>query len=285
MRTACLQSVNGSRQACVCCHVSAPKLDRIRAITIAEAENHAFSLVVAYAGSGTVHGRRGDYVTALGFLERGLVISHMSDIPLLFPLVAAPLGWVCALAGRRDEGVRLLQDAVQRAEAMEFAANHALRLTWLGEACLLAGDADTAKRHALCAMELAQRLGERGHEAYALRLLGELAMKGSVPDVEQAAEHYRAALAIDPGYKVAHNNLGVALGRQNKPAEAIEHFKRALETDPDYKDAHYNLANALADRGDTAQAIEHYRAALSIDPGYEAARNNLSVLLELQGKK
>ena len=66
-------------------------------------------------------------------------ISHVSDIPLLFPLIAAPLGWVYARAGRHDEGLGLLQDAVQRAEAMEFAANHALRLTWLAEVYLLPG--------------------------------------------------------------------------------------------------------------------------------------------------
>ncbi len=167
-----------------------------QALAIAEAENHAFSLVVAYAGTGLLHGRQNDHARAIGSLEHGLVISHASDIPLLFPLVAAPLGWAYARAGRHDEGVRLLQDAIQRAEAMEFGANHALRLTWLGEACLLAGDEDAAKRHALRAIELARRHGEQGHAAYALRLLGDLAMKGSGANVETAAGHYRAALAL-----------------------------------------------------------------------------------------
>ena len=166
------------------------------AVAIAEAEDHAFSVVVAHTGRGTFHGRQGDYAKAIGSLERGLVISHVSKIPFLFPLIAAPLGWVYARAGRHDEGARLLQDAVQRAEAMKCAANHALRLTWLGEAYLLAGDGDAAKRLALRALELARVHGERGHEAYALRLLGELAMKGSVPDLEKAAEHYRAALTL-----------------------------------------------------------------------------------------
>jgi class 3 adenylate cyclase/tetratricopeptide (TPR) repeat protein len=167
-----------------------------QALGIAEGENHAFSLVVAHAGSGMLRGQQGDYANAIASLERGLVTSRMSDIPLLFPLVAAPLGRVYASAGRHDEGVRLLQDAVQHAEAMGFAADHALRLTWLAEAYLLAGDRDAPKRVALSALELARRHGERGHEAYALRLLGELAMKGSVPDVEQAAGHYREALAL-----------------------------------------------------------------------------------------
>jgi tetratricopeptide (TPR) repeat protein len=166
------------------------------AVAIAETENHALSLVVAHAGRGMLHGRHGDYAKAIESLERGLAISHVSGIPPLFPLVAAPLGWVYARAGRHDEGLRLLQDAVQRAEAMEFAANHALRLAWLAEVYLLAGDGDAAKRLALRALDLARRHGERGHQAYVLGLLGELAMKESVPDVEQAAEHYRAALAL-----------------------------------------------------------------------------------------
>jgi class 3 adenylate cyclase/tetratricopeptide (TPR) repeat protein len=166
------------------------------AVTIAEAENHAFSLVVAHTGSGILRGQQGNYANAIASLERGLVISRMSDIPLLFPLVAAPLGRAYARAGRHAEGLRLLQDAVQEAEAMGFAADHALRLTWLAEAYLLAGDRDAAKRVALRALELARRHGERGHEAYALRLLGELETKENVPDIEKAAEHYRAALTL-----------------------------------------------------------------------------------------
>ena len=166
------------------------------AIAIAEAGNHAYSLVVALAGKGMLDGRWGDGAKAIGFLERALAISHVSDTPILFPLIAAPLGWVYARTGRYGEGLLLLRDAVQRAEAMEFAANHALRLTWLAEGHLRAGEGDAAKRVALLALELAQQFGERGHQAYALGLLGELAAKESVPDVEQAAEHFRTALAL-----------------------------------------------------------------------------------------
>jgi class 3 adenylate cyclase/tetratricopeptide (TPR) repeat protein len=166
------------------------------ATAIAEAENHAFSLVVAHAGTGMLRNLRGDAVNAIGPLERGLVTARLSDIPLLFPFVAAPLGWAYVLAGRHEEGLRLLEDAVERAEAMEFAANHALRLVWRGQAHLLVGNGDVAKRLGLRALELARRLGERGHEAYALRLLGEVAGKGSSQDAETAGEHYRAALAL-----------------------------------------------------------------------------------------
>jgi len=166
------------------------------ATAIAEAENHAFSLVVAHAGAGLFRILRGDCAGAIGPLERGLVIGRLSDIPFLFPFVAAPLGWAYVLAGRHEEGRRLLEDALERAEAMEFAANHALRLAWLGQAHLRGGNGDAAKRFGLRSLEQARRLGERGHEAYALRLLGELSEKGASPDIEQATEHYRAALTL-----------------------------------------------------------------------------------------
>jgi tetratricopeptide (TPR) repeat protein len=124
------------------------------------------------------------------------VIDRLSDIPFLFPFVAAPLGWAYVLAGRHDEGLRLLEEAIERAEAMEWTGNHAIRLVWLGRAHLLAGHGDIATRLGLRALELARRLGERGHEAHALQLLGELAGKAVPPDVERASEHYRAALSL-----------------------------------------------------------------------------------------
>ena len=74
------------------------------------------------------------------------MITRLADIPLLFPLVAAPLGRAYAHTGRTEEGLSSLQDAVQRAEDMEWAANHALRLVWLGEAYLRPGDESAARR-------------------------------------------------------------------------------------------------------------------------------------------
>ena len=153
------------------------------AVAIAGSADHAFSLVVACAGAGVLHALRGDDESAISTLERGLVTARVADLPLLFPFIAAPLGWVYARVGRHAEGLRVLEEAMERAEAMEFTANHALRLAWLAEAHFLAGHGDVAKRLGLRALELARRVGERGHEAHALRLLGDLAMKGSPPDV------------------------------------------------------------------------------------------------------
>ena len=64
----------------------------------------------------------------------------------------------------------------------------------------------------------------------------------------------------------AHYNLGIALVRQGKPAEASEHFREALRINPDDADAHYNWGTALAQQGKLAEAAQHYQRALQINP-------------------
>jgi class 3 adenylate cyclase/tetratricopeptide (TPR) repeat protein len=165
------------------------------AVAIAMQEDHAFSLVVAHVASGLLHARCGRPGAAITALEQGLVVQRVSDIPLLFTLVAAPLGWAYALGDRREEGLALLQEAIARADEMQQAANQAMRLVWYGEAQHRAGHPDTARRVAAQALELARRQGERGHEAHARRLLGDLTAGGDAEGGD-AVEHYRAALAL-----------------------------------------------------------------------------------------
>ena len=166
------------------------------ATAIAEAEDHAYSLVIAHAGTGMLRNLGGDHEGAIAPLERGLVIARLADIPLLFPLIAAPLGRAFALTGRTEDGLRLLEDAVQRAEDMQWGANHALRLMWLGEAHLRTGDESAARRLGTRALELARRQGERGHEAHVLRLLGQIAGSGAAPDLEHASQYYLEGLTL-----------------------------------------------------------------------------------------
>ena len=80
----------------------------------------------------------------------------------------------------------------------------------------------------------------------------------------------------------AHGNLGVALSRQGKSAEAIGHFRKALEIAPRDADAHYNLGVALALQGWLDEAAEQYRQALEIDPDRMKTRKNLCDLLAEQ---
>jgi class 3 adenylate cyclase/tetratricopeptide (TPR) repeat protein len=166
------------------------------AAALARDADDPFSLVVAHVGTGMVALLSGHHTGAMEPLERALVIGRLSYIPLLFPAVAAPLGLAYALDGRHLEGIRLLGEAVERTEAMELGANHALRLVWLGRANALGGNPETARRLGLRALETARRRGERGHEAYALALLGDVTRHAPYEDAETAAEYVRTGLAL-----------------------------------------------------------------------------------------
>jgi Tfp pilus assembly protein PilF len=113
---------------------------------------------------------------------------------------------------------------------------------------------------------------------------------------DDAIQQYQRAIAIDPRYAKAHNNLGVALLRggnltqaaaefrialaqdprdveplvnlalvqkaSGRPVEARDLLRRAVKIDPQNAGSHYNLAVVADEGGDTATAIEHYRAFL-----------------------
>ncbi len=120
----------------------------------------------------------------------------MADIPLLFPFVAAPLGAAYVLAGRVDDAVPLLEQAVRQAVSMNLLANHALRLAWLGEALLCADRLERAGEQAAQALALAERQGERGSQAYAWRLTGEIATRRDPADAQAGIDAYRSALGL-----------------------------------------------------------------------------------------
>ncbi len=66
---------------------------------------------------------------------------------------------------------------------------------------------------------------------------------------EAAIQDFARAAGLSPRLRVAHFNLGVALGSAGRFAEAAEAFDRALRIDPGHAQTRYQLALALyADR-------------------------------------
>jgi tetratricopeptide (TPR) repeat protein len=56
-------------------------------------------------------------------------------------------------------------------------------------------------------------------------LLGFAYRKQASPDLDKALEHYRQALAIDPGHRGAHEYIGEAYLMRKQPAQAREHLQ------------------------------------------------------------
>ena len=100
---------------------------------------------------------------------------------------------------------------------------------------------------------------------------------------DEAAEHFREALRINPDYYQSYNNLGAYLAGQNRLDEAAVEYCKALDIKPDFMKAHNNFGNTLSRMGKHGEAEKHLREALRLDPDYSKAHNNLAIALYRQG--
>lgn len=100
----------------------------------------------------------------------------------------------------------------------------------------------------------------------------------------EAAEHFAAALRIEPRYAEAHNKLGVALAALGHPDQALEHYRRALRLNPGLAAAHTNLGNALAAQGRLDGALREYQEALRLNPDDALAANGMGSALDEMGR-
>lgn len=95
---------------------------------------------------------------------------------------------------------------------------------------------------------------------------------------------FRHALEVTKNNGVAHLNLGFALEKENRKAEAMAEYRAALKLEPDRAEAHNDLANLLDDAGRTAEAEAEFQEALRINPKFAAAHNNFGTLLVELGR-
>jgi Flp pilus assembly protein TadD/ADP-heptose:LPS heptosyltransferase len=104
----------------------------------------------------------------------------------------------------------------------------------------------------------------------------------------EAREAFERVCRLFPGHAGARYNLANLLGDVREPggleqAEAL--YREAIRLAPGHGPAHYNLANALRDLGRLDEALDTYRQALALDPGNAAEiRNSLGMCLLLAGR-
>lgn len=103
--------------------------------------------------------------------------------------------------------------------------------------------------------------------------------------LESAIMEYQTALRLKPAYPKTHNNLGIVYSMQDRFDEAIREFELALRLKPDYADAHNNLGNVYYKKGRLDDAMEEYRIALKLKPDDPVIYNNLENLDKLKGLK
>lgn len=156
---------------------------------------------------------------------------------------------------------------------------------WLGRCSLivvlvLAGwfGATTVQRNRIYASDEAvwrDTVARRPQNTRALGNLGSAVFKAG--RTAEALPLWAEALRLRPDYAEVHNNLGFALIQSDRVAEALPHLETALRLDPNFAAAHDNLGLALVRLGGRqAEALAHFGEALRLKPGYVPAHNNLA---------
>jgi Flp pilus assembly protein TadD len=94
----------------------------------------------------------------------------------------------------------------------------------------------------------------------------------------EATVHFRNALRINPTDGKAYLSLGAALSGLGAERESRFAYEQALRFGQQSAEAHYNLGVLLAGQGNTGEAERHYREAIRIDPALADAYNNLAMI-------
>jgi Flp pilus assembly protein TadD len=99
-----------------------------------------------------------------------------------------------------------------------------------------------------------------------------------------AAEYYRASLALCQNDENVHSNYGIALGELGYTDEAISEFREALRLNPNFAEAHSNLGYALGQKGQIPEALAECEESLRLKPAWAEARGAYGVVLIRAGR-
>ncbi len=111
---------------------------------------------------------------------------------------------------------------------------------------------------------------------------GELLEAGRL---DEAATHLRQAIALDPKYADAYENLGSALRKLGRWQEAESAYRSAIQLAPRDALARNNLGFLLIQRGRLAEAEKQLQLAIEFQPSLHLAFANYGECLERQGRR
>jgi tetratricopeptide (TPR) repeat protein len=90
--------------------------------------------------------------------------------------------------------------------------------------------------------------------------------KGYAENYKNAAEHFQAALTIDPKYSQALVFLGRVQSALYEDDKAIASLKQAVDLDPDYQEARASYAAVLLDGGNLDEAVRQLDVVTRREP-------------------
>jgi tetratricopeptide (TPR) repeat protein len=110
-------------------------------------------------------------------------------------------------------------------------------------------------------------------------------------DVTEAEKAYRAAIADDSAFAIAHSNLAVLLFERGAIGEAADEYNKALEYAPQFAAARFNLARALRAQGkvvaadaESKRAMTEYRRTIASYPSSVNSYVDFGYALLIEGR-
>lgn len=95
---------------------------------------------------------------------------------------------------------------------------------------------------------------------------------------------FEHALEVTRGNVRAHTNLGLALGKEGRLADAMTQHEATLRIDPSHETALYEMGILFERMGRMQEATRAYAEAVRLHPDHVRARNNLAALLFRSGR-
>lgn len=102
--------------------------------------------------------------------------------------------------------------------------------------------------------------------------------------LNKAEEEFKKALQAKPN-AASHTSLGYVYQRQKRFENALDHYKTALEMDPKFSGALNNMAVLYYELGDINMAVKMVKDALKADPKSLDGYLNLGTFYKVMGRK
>ncbi|HVO02256.1 MAG TPA: DUF6165 family protein [Candidatus Cybelea sp.] len=96
---------------------------------------------------------------------------------------------------------------------------------------------------------------------------------------DEAMQCHREAIAVDPRYAEAHNNLANCLRDVGRRQEAAAEYQQAIALKPDFVEAIHNLGHVEIELGEKDRGLASFRRAVTLQPGFADAHNSIGVEL------
>ena len=208
---------------------------------------------------------RGDLSEALSVLSEAVVLRpRYADLHMALAIVHEALGQYA----KRNEEVEA---------ALRINPNYGTAVLYQASMMMISGDHANGLARAVQAVSLDRRL-----ETNVFREAIALADAGDWEKASHKLREVRPTGQDDPDFLAMRGDRMMTLDRYE---DAAESFRHAIELTPGYPDLHVRFSQALLEIGQVDRAVDELRQAVALNPGYAEAHAILGIALRRQDKE